>query len=444
MNGFFWSTTPKISDIFGLPFQNYLFLQKSNVMYIEREIHSTLIKHIGKKEYTIITGARQTGKTTLITRIYSKMKSAGENVFYLSFENPEVLNDINEDPENVFKYSVRPADPLKAEGKNKRVILFIDEVQYADNPSGFLKYLYDKYLENLKIVATGSSAFYLDSSFKDSLAGRKRIFILRTLNFEEFLHFSGRDDLSDVLKTMRAQPDYISLQKNEMLEKLAEYMVYGGYPAVVLEKDYDEKTERLKEIKNAFLKRDVDEAGIINSNAFRKMAMLLSAQTGSLVNKNELSNTLGIDNKTVERYLLVMQKCFHIELIRPYTNNLRKELTKMPMVYFYDNGMRNALLKRFYPIDVREDKGQLLENYVFIRLAEKFDVEDIHFWRTTDRNEIDFIIDTGMEKQAVEVKFDCRHRKNKSFERFSKDYPDFSFQTLSYDFGENCLQVLKL
>ena len=157
-------------------------------MYIERKIYTKIKKHLDRKEYTIITGARQTGKTTLITSLFKELKSGSDDVFYLTLENSDVLRDINETPENIFKYALRPADPLTQDTENKRVVLFIDEIQYADKPSHFLKYLYDKYLGNLKIIATGSSAFYLDSSFEDSLAGRKRIFILKTLSFEEFLY----------------------------------------------------------------------------------------------------------------------------------------------------------------------------------------------------------------------------------------------------------------
>ena len=213
---------------------------------------------------------------------------------------------------------------------------------------------------------------------------------------------------------------------------------------MVLETDFDEKVELLKEIKNSFLKRDIEESGVNNHDAFYKLAMLLSGQIGNLVNKNELSNTIGIDNKTIERYLFVLKKCFHIELLRPFSGNLRKELTKMPMIYFYDSGMRNALVNRFFPFDLREDKGPLLENYVFRRLAEKYDIDDIRFWRTTDNKEIDFIVNENDGRLAYEVKSNCRKKKNNASKVFLEHYPGFSYQTISYDFDENCLQALKL
>ena len=413
-------------------------------MYITREIDVKIENHLDKKEYTILTGARQTGKTTLITKLFKELKTSEKNVYYLTLENADVLRDINESPENIFKYALRPTDPLVQTPKSKRVIVFIDEIQYANNPSHILKYLYDKYLDNLKVVATGSSAFYLDSSFKDSLSGRKRIFILKTLSFAEYLHFIERDDLSDVLQMMRHQPDFISMQKEEILEKFNQYLIYGGYPSVALEPDLNDKVELLKELKNSFLKRDINESGVNNPDAFYKLAMILSSQTGNLVNKNEFSNTLGIDNKTIDRYLFVLQKCFHIELIKPFSQNLRKELTKMPMIYFYDSGMRNSLLNRFFEFDLREDRGQLLENFVFRRLNEKYDTDDIRFWRTTDNKEIDFIIDSSEGRFAYEVKFSCKQKKGNASKIFLEHYPDFSYKTISYDFDAQCLQALKL
>jgi len=413
-------------------------------MFIDRKLNSKIKKHLDRKEYTIITGARQTGKTSLITELYKTLKTKSDRVFFLTFENAEILRDINENPENIFRYALRPADPLISYQPGERILLFIDEIQYAANPSNFLKYLYDKYQENLKIVATGSSAFYMDSLFKDSLAGRKRIFTLQTLSFEEFLLFINRWDLLDVLGNMRKQPDYISVQKDEMLALFDQYLIYGGYPAVVLEEDKNEKIEYLKELKNSFLKRDIEESGVNNPDAFYKMSLVLSSQAGNLVNKNELSNTIGIDNKTIEKYLFVLQKCFHIELLKPFSGNLRKELTKMPMIYFYDSGMRNALLNRFFPLDLREDKGQLLDNYVFKRLSEKYNPDDLRFWRTTDHKEIDFVVNSADEKLAYEVKFSCVKKKNNAAKVFLENYPDFSFSTISYDFNENCLQAMKL
>jgi uncharacterized protein len=414
-------------------------------MYLKRKIEEKIRKHIGRKEYTIITGARQTGKTTLLQELYSQIKNENKKVFYVSFETREVLQQINENPENIFRYALRPGQPHNNHESTPPVYIFIDEIQYADEPSNFLKYLYDKYLGNLKIVATGSSAFYLDSSFDDSLAGRKRLFTMQTLSFDEFLAFNNLEHLRQEVEFLSLQKDYISAQKNELMDAFNEYLIFGGYPAVVLEKDKSEKIALLKDIRDSFLKRDVDEAGIINQDAFYKLFTLLAGQTGSLLNKSELSGTIGIDNKTIDNYLMVLRKCFHIELVKPFSTNLRKELTKMPKVFLYDNGMRNAMLNRFTAFHDREDKGELLENYVFRRFAEIHEPENIRYWRTTDNKEIDFIISIDFRSGwAYEVKMDCKLRKRAGIFTFRELYPEFKFEMLTYEFCNDTRQVLKL
>lgn len=414
-------------------------------MYIYRNIEDKIWKHINRKEYTIIVGARQTGKTTLLHRLFTKHKEQNQRVFYLSFENLDILQSIDEHPENIFRYAIRPKEPHSKDESNAPVVIFIDEIQYAANPSNFLKYLYDKYLANLKIVATGSSAFYIDHAFNDSLAGRKRLFILRSLSFDEYLRFKKLNALHDELVLIRQQSDYISSLFREMLEVFNEYLVFGGYPAVALEKEKEEKILLLKDLKNSFLKKDIDESGISNRDAFLKLFMILAEQVGNLLNKNELSNTIGVDNKTIDSYLNVLMKSFHIELIKPFSTNLRKELIKMPKVFLLDNGMRNAMLNRFSDFDHRADRGALLENYVFARLAEVFEVENMRFWRTTDKKEVDFVVSADFKiGQAFEVKIGASLKKSSGLYKFRELYPNITTNLLTYEFSDNSLQVLKM
>ena len=146
---------------------------------------------------------------------------------------------VNKHPEEIFRFVPRPDKSLQQTNPaGKPAYLFIDEVQYASDPSNLLKYLYDLYHENLKIVATGSSAFYIDKKFKDSLAGRKRIFELQTLSFDEWLNFKDLDELSGELKLIRQQKDYRSPGFRQLLESFNEYLIFGGYPEVVLETGY--------------------------------------------------------------------------------------------------------------------------------------------------------------------------------------------------------------
>ncbi|HOF19656.1 MAG TPA: ATP-binding protein [Bacteroidales bacterium] len=324
-------------------------------MYIQRKIHPEIRKHLDRKEFTIITGPRQSGKTSLIQDLFRELRNENKTVAYITLEDRDILSAINTHPEEVFSFVKRPVKSLDGTQKGaERIYLLIDEVQYAADPSNFLKCLYDVYGENLKVIATGSSAFYIDSKFKDSLAGRKRIFELKTLSFDEWLLFRGYRSLLDELDLIRGRNEYISPDYRQLLQLFNEYLVYGGYPSIVLENDKAEKVLLLKELKNAFLKKDIDEAGIANHEKFYLLLVLLSGKTGNLVNKNELANTIGVDNKTIDKYIYVLQNCFHIGLVKPFYANHRKELTKMPKVFFKDSGMRNIVLNRLFDFKDRE------------------------------------------------------------------------------------------
>ncbi|MBN1339706.1 MAG: ATP-binding protein [Bacteroidales bacterium] len=415
-------------------------------MYIRRKIHSAIHTHLEKKEYTIITGARQTGKTSLLQAIFEELKNGGATVNYMSFEDRDVLSACNIHPEEIFAFSPRPEKIWQAGSeKRKPFYLLIDEIQYANDPSNFMKYLYDTYGENLKIVATGSSAFYMDSKFKDSLAGRKRLFELQTLDFMEFLIFKNAIVLAAELETIRSQEGYISTGRFELQSMLNEYMVFGGYPAVVLENEKEEKINRLKEIRNSFLKRDIDESGIANHDKFYNLLTILAGQTGNLVNRNELSNTIGLDNKTIDKYLHVLQQCFHIVLVKPFYSNLRKEITRMPKIYFKDLGLRNAALNRFFDFHLREDQGALLKNYVLLRLTGMFDSDAIRFWRTTKNIEVDFVVSLSFKKgYAIEVKLKYKNSTSNSVKKFIDHYPEYEPVIISYAYDKNCKWVLKL
>ncbi|MGL2994076.1 ATP-binding protein [Flavobacterium sp. TSSA_36] len=388
---------------------------------IQRKKYSIIAKHLPKKEFTILIGARQIGKSTLLKQLFEDLNQKGEIVYFLNLDRKEILNELNESPENLFKIC-----PLE---ENRKVIVFIDEIQYLNDATTFIKLLFDEYADRLKIVATGSSAFYIDKQFNDSLVGRKKIFQMGTLDFEEFLLFKGRNDLvAEVLK-LKNRKKVKSIQENILWGYMDEFINYGGYPAVVLENEIDQKLEVLKDIRDSYIKRDILESGITDETKFYRMLMLLASQSGSLLNVNEISNTLRMNNATVENYLYVLQKCFHITVVKPFYNNLRKELTKMPKVYLNDLGLRNVLINYFSPIAQRADKGIVLENLSFRLLTERFDQDQIKYWRTADGNEVDFVIETSYLKGiAIEVKFSEHEVKQSKYNKFCQNYPDFPLE----------------
>lgn len=388
---------------------------------IRRKKHTMISNHISKREFTILIGARQIGKSTLLKQLFEELKQNGEAVFFLNLDRKDILEELNQNPENLLKIC-----PLQSD---KKIIVFIDEIQYLDDATNFLKLLFDEYSTQLKIVATGSSAFYIDRQFNDSLVGRKKIFQMGTLDFEEFLLFKNRADLVNEISQFKSKKKSKSIQENLLWAYMDEFINYGGYPAVVLEENVEDKIELLREIRDSYIKRDVLESGITDETKFYRMLMLLASQTGNLLNVNEISNTLRISNSTVENYLYVLQKCFHITLLKPFYANLRKELTKMPKVYINDLGLRNVLINYFSPLEQRADKGAVLENFSFRLLSDRYEEDQIKYWRTADGNEVDFVIETSYLKGfAVEIKFSEQEAKMSKYNKFIQNYPDFPLE----------------
>ena len=401
-------------------------------MFKEREQYADVLNFIPNKQYAIVTGARQVGKTSLLRALYTDLKNQNEAVFYLSFEDPFILAAINKHPDHVFDFIAARPKRIIEEQSARRIFLLIDEILYAKDPSHFLKFLYDTYENNLKIVATGSSAFYIDRKFTDSLAGRKRIFRLNTLNFREFLVFQDHQDLCTELDLSRERPEYHSPLTLHLRHSFWDYLRFGGYPAVALETNEREKKMILDELKNAYVRRDVLESKISNEIHFYMLFKILAEQTGNLMNKNDLSNELKLDAKTVDNYISILEKCFHISLLRPFFTNMRKELTKMPKVFFNDLGLRNALLNRFEAFPDRADKGALLENYFFLRLNQKYDAEQIFFWHTTTGQEVDFVIrDTLTTGKAYEIKWSDNKIAPNKYTPFTDANPAFPLSFLT-------------
>ncbi len=383
---------------------------------ILRDLTAIIKEQLKNDEVVLIIGAMQAGKTTVLRQLEEIIKTQNHASYFLNLEDPEYLALLNESPKNLFKiYSF----DLK-----QKTFVLIDEVQYLKDPTNFLKYFYDEYKQSIKIIATGSSAFYLDRKFKDSLAGRKKIFTLQTLSFREFLRFKNEEELS--------KKDFENLaltEKEKVIFHYQEYLIYGGYPKVVLS-PMTEKEEVLKDLAYSYIKKDIFEANIKQEEVFFKLLKIIASQIGSLINTAELASTLDVSRAAIDDYLYLMQKSFHIGLVKPFYKNLRKEITKMPKAYFMDLGLRNFLLKDFKPFVGRQDNGQILENAVYKELLKNYEGEDIKFWRTVQKQEIDFV---AGGKFAYEVKTNPKSFKPGNYKTFSTSYPEIKFSIVSFD-----------
>lgn len=409
---------------------------------LKRRSFEALLKHLTRKDYILITGPRQTGKTTLLKQLGEHLRNEKQENYYVTFEDPGILKAVNDHPENIFFYTGRKE---KKSDDGHKTFLLVDEVQLAADPSNFLKLLYDQHGDWLKIVATGSSAFYLDEKFKDSLAGRKRIVELYPLDFPEYLEFTGYPELRAEYHQMSEDPFYRSLHAGMIRQLFGEYLTFGGYPAVVLEKDPAEKREILRDLVRTYLKRDVFDA---HDSDYLKVVQLLKAlafQTGQLVNINELSRTLKYTMPTIQSYLYILQKCYHIHLLKPFFMNIRNELTRMPKVFFHDNGFRNAVMDLWEPVTNRPDRGTVIENATFIRLREEYGQDNLRFWRTASKNEIDFLILEGLSpKLALEVKYNGAGWRQTAQKLFQKNYPDAELKLIAYETDDPRQELLRL
>lgn len=403
-------------------------------MFVDRNIQPLLDRLLKDDRILLLTGARQTGKTTLLRHVRKQLKDQGQSVWFRTFEDPLFLGEVNQHPENLFQYIPKP--------EAEHIFVLLDEIQYLEDPSNFLKYIYDLYKDRIKLVVTGSSAFYLDEKFHDSLAGRKRIVPVYSFCFSEFLRSKNRLDL---VEDIQKNPFFVTGKKRQLLRPvrgellgyLQEYARFGGYPAVVLEPDVDEKKVRLQELHQSLLKKDVADAGIKNEYAFYSVLKLLAAQAGNLVNALEISNTVKVSRTAVDRYLHVLRKSFIVESCPPFHRNVRKELSKMPKYYFYDTGYRNAILNSFGRLPDRLDSGAALENLFFSECC-KAGVEEVRFWRTQDGKEVNFVLDGT---HAFELKVDAGRFNPAKHASFLKGYPEVPLQPVGWQ-AQEALEIL--
>ena len=360
-----------------------------------RKIAKIIKKWMPENEFIILNGARQVGKTSLLKILMQELKNnnISENrIFYLNFEEIQVLEKINQNPENLLDYVIN---------KNKKNYFFIDEIQYLDNPSNFLKHIYDKYSLIIKIIATGSSNLELKAKFQDSLVGRKVSFNILPLDYEEFLIFKNYNNLDYLDKNNI--PLEIKLKYDKLLK---EYLIYGGMPAIALQDDIAKKEKLLNEYVDTYINRDIRSIGRIeNISKFNSILKILCSQIGNLLNINELSNTINIPRRKIEKYLDLLKHTFVLDIINPYKNNIRSQVSKMPKIFFFDLGIRNSILNNFLDLSSRQnDAGRLFENFVFLELKSSYQ-KNIYFYRTVNKSEIDFIIEKNNKLSLIEVKY---------------------------------------
>lgn len=278
--------------------------------------------------------------------------------------------------------------------------VFIDEIQKKENAGIFLKGIYDMH-STYKFIVTGSGSIELKEKIYESLAGRKRVFKIFPLSFSEFVNFK-----TDYRYTNKLE-EYFKVNDISGLELLNEYLMFGGYPKVVLSQTSDEKRAALEDIYKSFIEKDIQILlRIEKSEVLTDLIKIIGSQNGRLTNYNELSNTLNISLPTIKKYLWYLEKTYIIKKSVPYFRNVRKEITKSPIYYFVDPGLRNYLLD-IYSFDSVADKGFLFQNFVFNEIEKTISStpKSLRFWRTKQGAEVDIVIDSYPHPVGIEIKY---------------------------------------
>jgi len=366
---------------------------------IQRTLQKAITDHFWQQKIVIIYGPRQAGKTTLVKQILSEhpVKS-----LYLNCDEP----DINAALTNRTSTELR-----SLVGTAKLIVL--DEAQTVHNIGLSLKLLVDTY-PDLQIIATGSSSFELSNSVKEPLTGRAREFLLLPFSFSELAGATS------------------PLEANRLL---SERLVYGSYPEVV-NADMTAKPEIISHLASSYLYRDIlDLTRIKNPDVLDRLLKALALQIGSEVSFNELSGLLGVDKRTIEHYVELLEKGFILFRIGPLSRNLRKELGKMRKIYFYDLGIRNALIRNLNPLDLRNDVGALWENYLMVERLKNNMLHsrqnNSYFWRTYDQKEIDLVEESEGLMHGFEFKY--KQTSYRPPKNFLQAYPGSTIELITRD-----------
>ena len=376
-------------------------------MEIQRKLKEILLKYLTSDKVNVIYGARRVGKTYLIKKIADELNLP---YLWLNGDLPDTQDFLSE--RNLGKYKSILA------GKE---LLIIDEVQIVPKIGLALKIIVDE-IPTLKIIASGSLAFDLNNNLGEPLVGRA--------HWHEMFPVSQGE--------LSFHENYLETKRN-----LDERLIYGSYPEVYLLPNIEDKKNYLRELVNSYLLKDIISFdGIRNSAKVFDLLKLIAFQVGKEVSLQELSKQLEISKNTVEKYLNLLEKVFVLKQIKGFSKNLRKEITKSSRWYFWDIGVRNAVIGDFRSISFRNDVGELWENYLMTERLKKNKYErnfkETYFWRTYDQQKIDCIEVKNQEIEAFEFKWG--NKKANIPKAFADAYPEVKFTVIS---KENYLDFIQ-
>ncbi len=364
---------------------------------IERLLKNLIEKRLYRNKAIIVIGPRQVGKTTLLKMLVSDTKN---KVLEWNCDEPDVRRRLTEPTSTELKAEIGDAN-----------LILIDEAQRIKNIGITLKLLIDNYPEK-QVIATGSSAIGMSNSINEPLTGRKYEYVMYPFSCEELFNEFGEQE------------------ERRMLERR---LIYGSYPKVV--NNSGEERETLTELVGSYLYKDIFSfQDVRKPEIIEQLLQALALQIGSEVSYNELGRLLGLNTATVQRYIDLLEKSYVVFHLRSFSRNVRSELKKSRKIYFYDNGVRNALIGDYKPLALRNDTGALWENYIIAERLKHNAYNSFYgksyFWRTQQQQEIDYIEDIDGVLHTYEFKWN-EGKHPRLTDTFAKAYPDHSFTVVS-------------
>lgn len=355
----------------------------------KRDLQSVIQERCFQGKAIILLGARQVGKTTLLKKIIQEQHV---EALYLNCDEPQTVAALTNCNLKELQMIV---------GANKFVV--IDEAQKVDNIGLTLKLIVDN-MPDVQVIATGSSAFELRNCLNEPLTGRKYEYQMFPISSKEIYQSSGYLDLKGLLETR---------------------LIYGSYPDIL--NHANDARELLRMLTDSYLYKDILATDNLRKpDVLDKLLRALAFQVGSEVSYNELAQTVGTDSKTVERYIELLEKCYIIFRLHGLSRNLRNELKKAKKIYFYDNGVRNAVIQQFAPLELRNDAGALWENFFISERVKRNHYQQNYcntfFWRTKSQLEIDYIEEQNGQMTVFEMKWNPKKTNTSIPEAFLKAY----------------------
>lgn len=375
---------------------------------IKRKLYQKVWERREEPEAVVVTGMRQVGKTTLLKQIYEDLPTT--NKLWLDLENPANQKYFEEEDFEKIKYRLE----VMGLDASQKCYVFFDEIQFARNIPSIVKYLFDHY--KWKFFLTGSSSFYLKNLFSESLVGRKIIYEMFPVDFEEFLQIKG------VVKKI---PKMIDEKTHGILNsEYREFVEFGGFPGVVAKPALGRKKEELEDIFKSYYNKEVLGIGGFRDNAtVRDLMLLLGTRIGSKLDIGKLAAELGVTRKSVYEYLDFLEGTYFISLIKPYSTDRDVEVRGARKVYFCDSGLANSMGKVEF--------GQLLENMVYNQLRSK---GEVNYYQRRSGVEIDFVVN-ALESWEVKTRADGRDLQR--LKKLATDIGLTSWQVVSFEYGGN-------